>query len=195
MKYVMLWTDAPTFHQDLPCIPLHYTYAHFTSSPQFTSLHFTSLPFPSLPIPSLDFTSLHFPSLHFTSLHFTSDIELYFGVLSLLLWFILRRTQQLRLCSVEWQDKGWIMNWKGFGRKQSWPKRGTFPKFTMERLRKATRELRIRGVQPAWSCADSWTALRSIAPDATPGPSAVGTYRPELCLFIREFLFLSIFLT
>jgi hypothetical protein len=45
MKYVMSWTDAPTFHHDLPFIPLHYTYVPFTSSPQLTSLHFTPLHF------------------------------------------------------------------------------------------------------------------------------------------------------
>jgi hypothetical protein len=62
MKYVMSWTDAPTFHLDLPSIRLHYAYTPFTSSPQFTSLHFTSL----------HFTSIHFiailmipPHLHF----------------------------------------------------------------------------------------------------------------------------------
>jgi hypothetical protein len=49
IEYVMSWTDAPTFHHDLPCIPRHNTYTPFTSSPQFTSLH----------SPSLHFTSLH----------------------------------------------------------------------------------------------------------------------------------------
>jgi hypothetical protein len=72
MKYVMSWTDASTFHHDLPFIPLHYTYVPFTSSPQFTSLHFPSLHFSSLLFTSLHFTSLHFTSLHFTSLHSTS---------------------------------------------------------------------------------------------------------------------------
>jgi hypothetical protein len=38
----MSWTDALTFHHDLPFIPLHDTYVPFTSSPQFTSLHLTS---------------------------------------------------------------------------------------------------------------------------------------------------------
>jgi hypothetical protein len=57
MKYVMSWTDAHTFHHDLPFIPLHYTYAPFTSSPQFTSI----------PFPSLHFTSFLMipPHLHF----------------------------------------------------------------------------------------------------------------------------------
>jgi hypothetical protein len=35
-------TDAGTFHHELPFIPLHHTYAPFTSSPQFTSFHFTA---------------------------------------------------------------------------------------------------------------------------------------------------------
>jgi hypothetical protein len=55
MKYLMSWTYPLTFHYDLPFIPLHYTYASFTSSPQCTSLHFTSL--------------------HFTSLHFTAFLD------------------------------------------------------------------------------------------------------------------------
>jgi hypothetical protein len=38
MKYVIC--DAAIFHHDLPFIPHHYTYAPFTSSPQFTSFHF-----------------------------------------------------------------------------------------------------------------------------------------------------------
>jgi hypothetical protein len=42
MKYVMSWTDAPTFQHDLPFIPLPYTYVPFTSLQQFTSLHFTA---------------------------------------------------------------------------------------------------------------------------------------------------------
>jgi hypothetical protein len=48
MKYVMSWIDALTFHNDLPFIPLHYTYVPFTSSPQFTSPNLTSLHFTSL---------------------------------------------------------------------------------------------------------------------------------------------------
>jgi hypothetical protein len=36
IKHVMSWTDALTFHHDLPIIPLHYTYVPFISSPQFT---------------------------------------------------------------------------------------------------------------------------------------------------------------
>jgi hypothetical protein len=40
MKCLMSWTDALTFHHDLPFIPFHRTYAPFTSSPQFISLHF-----------------------------------------------------------------------------------------------------------------------------------------------------------
>jgi hypothetical protein len=59
MKYLMLWSDALTFHHDLPFIPLHYIYAPFTSSSQFTSLYLTSL----------YCTSFHFTSLHLTSLH------------------------------------------------------------------------------------------------------------------------------
>jgi hypothetical protein len=39
----MLWTDALTFHHDLPFIPLHYTCVPFTASTQLTSLHLTSL--------------------------------------------------------------------------------------------------------------------------------------------------------
>jgi hypothetical protein len=50
----MSWTDALNFS----FIPLHYTYALFTSSPQFTSLHLHFTSFTS-------FTSLHFTSLHF----------------------------------------------------------------------------------------------------------------------------------
>jgi hypothetical protein len=42
MEYIMSCYDAPTFHHDLPFIPLHYTYVPFTSSSQFTSLHFWS---------------------------------------------------------------------------------------------------------------------------------------------------------
>jgi hypothetical protein len=45
MKYVMSWTISPTFHNDLPFILLHYTYAPFTSWPQFSSLHFASMHF------------------------------------------------------------------------------------------------------------------------------------------------------
>jgi hypothetical protein len=48
MKYVMSWTDAPTFHHDLPFVPPHYTYAPFTSVPQFISIHFDSIHFTSL---------------------------------------------------------------------------------------------------------------------------------------------------
>jgi hypothetical protein len=36
MNYLMSLIDVRKFHHDLPCIPLHYTYA------TFTSLHFTS---------------------------------------------------------------------------------------------------------------------------------------------------------
>jgi hypothetical protein len=54
MEYVMSWTDALAFNHDLPFIPLHYTYVHFTYWPQFTSLHFTSLHFRMIsPTPSL----------------------------------------------------------------------------------------------------------------------------------------------
>jgi hypothetical protein len=57
----MSWTDAPTFHYDLPFIPLHHTYAPFTSSPKFTSL-----PFSSLHVTSLQCIFLFFPPhLHF----------------------------------------------------------------------------------------------------------------------------------
>jgi hypothetical protein len=51
-------SDAPTFHHDLPFIPLHYTYVPFTSSPQFTTLTHPSRP--------------HHNSLHFS---FTSYFE------------------------------------------------------------------------------------------------------------------------
>jgi hypothetical protein len=40
MEYVMSCSDAPTFQNDLPFIPLPYIYVPFTSSPQFPSLHF-----------------------------------------------------------------------------------------------------------------------------------------------------------
>jgi hypothetical protein len=53
MNYITAWTDALTFHRDLPFIPLHCTYVTFTSPPRLTSLHLTSL---------------HFTTLHFTSL-------------------------------------------------------------------------------------------------------------------------------
>jgi hypothetical protein len=46
MKYVMSWTDAPTFHHDLPFIPLHHTYD--PSYPRHNLLPFTSLSLTSL---------------------------------------------------------------------------------------------------------------------------------------------------
>jgi hypothetical protein len=40
---------------------------------------------------------------------------------------ILRLCQYFRLHRDGWYDDGLMMNWEGFGRRRSWPNRGTFP--------------------------------------------------------------------
>jgi hypothetical protein len=44
-------------------------------------------------------------------------------------WVILRHRQQLRLYRIELLDDSWMMNCKVFGRKRSWPSRGTTSTF------------------------------------------------------------------
>jgi hypothetical protein len=45
-----------------------------------------------------------------------------------ILWVIFTTLSVIRL--IEWEDIIWIMNWKGFGRKRSWPNPGIMLKFS-----------------------------------------------------------------
>lgn len=62
------------------------------------------------------------------------------------LHFIVYRLFNDDACSSAWKDL-WIMNWKGSGRKQSWPNLRYYPGICLEELRKITRTwVRIVGV-------------------------------------------------
>jgi hypothetical protein len=53
---------------------------------------------------------------------------------------------------LERRKMGWLVNWKGFGRKQLWPKRDTISAFALEGLRKSTKR---RNQDSRCRCLDS----------------------------------------
>jgi hypothetical protein len=55
-----------------------------------------------------------------------------------------------QVCSVEWRGDKWMMNWKGFGRKLSWPNLRFCPRIWRDWGK--PRELRIAGFR-----AETWT--------------------------------------
>jgi hypothetical protein len=58
-----------------------------------------------------------------------------------------------KLYSIKWYDDWWIKNWKGFGRKQSWPKLGVNLEFAWRDWRKP----RKSSVRTATVLAKIWT--------------------------------------
>jgi hypothetical protein len=53
--------------------------------------------------------------------------------------------------NVEWKDDRWMVNWKGCGRKRSWPKLRYYPGICLEGPRKTTKNINQNSRSPGWN--------------------------------------------
>jgi hypothetical protein len=80
-----------------------------------------------------------------------------------------------RLCSVEWYHDRWMMNWKGFGRKRSWPNQDTIPAFAWKNWGKSQKP------QDIWC-----PGLNSNQASSEYGPGVLQLWHPFCVMFISS---------
>jgi len=67
--------------------------------------------------------------------------QLLYHYLLFVIWLISWCCQQSRLYSYLWQDDWWIMDWKGYGKKQLQPHSFYYSDIWMDELRKSMKNL------------------------------------------------------